>query len=177
MEDENKPYVSPYRVTPAIADPAQMVQQDNPVEELAGRGSRLLAYILDGVIIAGPFLVTMFLVDGMAWLEDDAVPSTPALIVGGGMLLIAVIANLIFLSTRGQSMGKMAMKIKIIDYNTGETAGFFRAVFMRGFVGGLPRLIPIVGGLYDLADPLFIFGEERRCLHDMIGGTSVVRVE
>ena len=35
--------------------------------------------------------------------------------------------------------------------------------------------IPVAGGIFALADLLFIFREDRRCLHDHIAGTRVVR--
>jgi hypothetical protein len=35
-------------------------------------------------------------------------------------------------------------------------------------------MIPYVGWIFSLADPLFIFGESRRCLHDMLADTIVV---
>ena len=48
---------------------------------------------------------------------------------------------------------------------------FVHAVALRGFVNGL------IGGaipIYPLVDPLFIFGEEHRCLHGLIASTKVV---
>jgi len=36
--------------------------------------------------------------------------------------------------------------------------------------------VPQVGGLIGLVDILFIFGKERRCLHDLLAGTRVVNV-
>ncbi len=36
--------------------------------------------------------------------------------------------------------------------------------------------IPMVGPLINLVNPLFIFGKERRCLHDYIAKTQVCNV-
>jgi hypothetical protein len=38
-------------------------------------------------------------------------------------------------------------------------------------------LIPTLGGLLTLVDALFIFGGSRRCVHDLIAGTKVIRVK
>ena len=40
---------------------------------------------------------------------------------------------------------------------------------------GLLVFTPLIGGLYALIDHLWIFGEERRCLHDKIADTVVVK--
>jgi hypothetical protein len=35
-------------------------------------------------------------------------------------------------------------------------------------------MVPCVGGLFPWIDALYIFGEERRCLHDLMAGTKVL---
>jgi len=57
----------------------------------------------------------------------------------------------------------------------GSDAGLARIFWMRNVVGiFLIGMIPVVGSFYGLIDPLFIFGDERRCLHDMIADTKVI---
>ena len=58
----------------------------------------------------------------------------------------------------------------------GSEPGFGRAVFLRNVVPGLIAAIPIAGPLFSVVDLLMIFGRERRCLHDYIAGTRVVKV-
>ncbi len=53
--------------------------------------------------------------------------------------------------------------------------GFSHAWVLRSLVPGLIAAIPRLGALFVLADVLSIFGEERRCLHDYIAGTKVVK--
>jgi uncharacterized RDD family membrane protein YckC len=36
------------------------------------------------------------------------------------------------------------------------------------------NFIPVIGPLFGLVNVLFIFGEERRCLHDLAANTIVV---
>ena len=55
-------------------------------------------------------------------------------------------------------------------YMTGENGGFIKNVVLRGIVNGLINIIPI----YPIINLLFIFKEDRRCLHDKIAGTYVV---
>ena len=50
-----------------------------------------------------------------------------------------------------------------------------RSSLLRGFVVGLLDNIPIIGPLVSLVDPLLIFRDDQRCLHDHIADTIVVR--
>jgi uncharacterized RDD family membrane protein YckC len=42
-------------------------------------------------------------------------------------------------------------------------------------VSSLPCLLPYLGWIYLLADPLLIYQDSRRCIHDLIADTIVVR--
>ena len=55
---------------------------------------------------------------------------------------------------------------------TGENGGFKANVLLRVFAQALLYAIPG----YFIADTLFIFREDRRCLHDQVSGTVVVEV-
>jgi NAD/NADP transhydrogenase beta subunit len=78
------------------------------------------------------------------------------------------------LAREGQTWGKKQMKVRIVLYETGEIPGLGRSLGLRMFVNNLIGAIPCVGGIYSIVDILFIFGEERRCVHDFIAGTKVV---
>ncbi len=47
---------------------------------------------------------------------------------------------------------------------------------MRYFLPTLISQVPFIGGIFGLVNALFIFGAERRCLHDRLAGTRVVDV-
>jgi len=68
-------------------------------------------------------------------------------------------------------LGKKLAGIRIVLKDTQENGGFAVNVLKRGVLNGLLSLIPG----YFLADSLFIFREDRRCLHDMIAGTVVIQ--
>jgi uncharacterized RDD family membrane protein YckC len=112
-------------------------------------------------------------------------PAVPPLAVGsmlGGVAVVVVSVLLIFglqiylLCTRSQSVGKICMGTLIVDQRTGKRAGAVSCVLLRLFVHGLITSIPNIGGIYGLVDALFIFRQDRRCLHDMIASTVVVEV-
>lgn len=121
---------------------------------LASRGSRLLAAIVDSAAFLCVYAA--FLLNSMT------------LFALGVCALIAI--QIYFLSSRGQTIGKMVMNVKIVKMDTGKNGGFGPNVLMRAIVNGVLGIIP----LYSLVDVLFIFREDRRCIHDMIAGTRVV---
>ncbi len=144
--------------------------------ELASLGQRLGAVVLDGVV-AVPLAIPLGIGAAMADPETGKPNSMGLMLMGvGGLLILAlVIYNLYRLSTQGQTIGKQLMKIRIVRFEDNGTAGFVKAVLLRGFVNGLIGAIPLLGFIYSLVDICFIFREDRRCIHDMIGGTHVIQ--
>jgi uncharacterized RDD family membrane protein YckC len=142
--------------------------------QLAGRGARLVAVLLDAVI-GGILAAILFGLGGagaMAGAEDGAEPNFTILTIGGILFLVYVIWQLWMLATQGQTLGKKMMNLRIVKTDTGRNGGFVPNVLLRAIVGqGLLGAIPF----YGLVDALFIFRDDRRCIHDMIAGTAVVK--
>ena len=92
-------------------------------------------------------------------------------------ILSFVIFQFYLLSTKGQTVGKWVMKIRIARYADGTNPGFVRAVLLRYILPVIFGFVPIVGVFFVLADYLFIFGKKRRCIHDYLAGTKVVTTE
>lgn len=130
--------------------------------ELATKTQRLLAAIADSLITAVPYVVGTV----------EGVPE-PVRVLGVVVSLGVVIAQLVMVSKQGQTIGKKLLGIRIVRKDTMENGGFVVNVLKRGFLNGLLSLIPG----YFLVDSLFIFREDRRCIHDMIAGTIVVHGE
>ena len=142
--------------------------------QLAGRGARLVAVLIDG-LFAGILAAIIFGIGGagaMAGAEEGAEPNFAILSIGGIIMLAYVIWQLWMLATKGQTIGKKLMNLRIVKTDTGRNGGFVPNVLLRAIVGqGLLGVIP----LYGLVDALFIFRDDRRCIHDMVAGTTVVR--
>ncbi len=140
---------------------------------LAERGARLAAYILDVIIFQIPYIIVSSLVAPnfveAAWYGDYR-----PLIIHVYITIVFIIVSLFihgyFLTTRGQSLGKMIVKIKIVLLKNGQNGGFVPNVLLRGIVNSLLCIIPF----YALVDIFFIFSADTRCLHDHIAGTIVV---
>ncbi|WP_324172108.1 RDD family protein [Sulfurimonas sp.] len=123
--------------------------------------NRIKAFITDMFMIYMPvmFIVTYVIVSGKDALQ--ASEFAPLL----GTLTYGVIYS-IFLSKLGQTPGKKAYNLKVVNAKTGEYIGFFRA--MLRFVAFLFTATTILG--------LFVsfYTKDRRALHDLVSGTLVV---
>ncbi|HBD82638.1 MAG TPA: RDD family protein, partial [Dehalococcoidia bacterium] len=76
-----------------------------------------------------------------------------------------------FLTINGQTVGKMIFSIRIVKVGTGRNGGFVPNVLLRLVLNGALGLIPV----YSVVDALFIVRSDRRCIHDLIAGTVVVK--
>ncbi len=133
---------------------------------LASLGSRISAYLIDLVMIAIFYVFMFFLV------------FLPLADVSGNIFTIVLVASAVFLASfyhllmemfnNGQSLGKQAMSIRVIDEN-GSTPEFFQ-LFMRWLL----RLVDISissGGIAILSIALTDKGQR---LGDLLGKTIVV---
>lgn len=164
----------------------------NAPGNLAERGARLLAASIDELIVLGAFLPMLFgavpslvkLASGGDILTDPELPDTStilsAMLTGPGTT-ITVVALLVWcgvtawlVATHGQSIGKRLVGIKVVRTD-GSPASFGRIFLLRNVVSGLPNLLPWLGWLYMFADPLLIYQDSRRCIHDLIADTIVIR--
>lgn len=147
----------------------------------AGRWQRLLATIIDSMVIAIPAIIMAIALPayqqytvraGGSPLVNSAVPS--AFLAAFGILVLGYIAyQCYWLWKNGQTLGKKAMKIKIVRFD-GSRASFPRLLFLRAGVPGIVGNIPMLGPMLTLTDLLFIFGESKRCLHDYLADTIVI---
>jgi len=145
--------------------------------ELAGRGRRLAATLIDMVLVPALAILLMLVTGVLEHAEDW----TPAAMPVMRMLLLGlasyVLLNLWLLWTRGQTVGKALLGIAIVRASTGERAALWR-LFVRGLFFltlYLVVLIPYVA-LIPVIDQILIFRKDRRCVHDWASGTAIVRV-
>jgi len=158
--------------------PSAHVEDMNDAEEtqLAERGTRLGAVMIDSLILLVPLFLAIFPVIFMAkagGAESLGIGSIIAIAIGGLGFLAIFVIDLVMLHRSGQTIGKRMLGVKILRTD-GSRAGLARIFFLRMFVPGLISNIPFVGVIFSLVDPLFIFQESRRCVHDLIADTIVV---
>ena len=160
------PYAAP---TAQVAVPVEYRDELEP----ADRGRRLLAYLIDlgiSLVVFLPAVVGIF-----RYRPERGIGA-----LGGSLIMFSAVCalalfvyTLILLHRNGQSIGKRVMGMRIVRTD-GSRASLRRMVGLRYLVPGLIGSIPYVGWVFSLANVLWIFGEERRCLHDLFCDTMVV---
>ncbi|WP_373071259.1 RDD family protein [Sulfurimonas sp.] len=132
--------------------------------KLAKTTSRVKAFITDLFMIYAPilYIITYIFMDG----KDDFQNSNLAPLIG--VSLYAFIYT-ILVSRFGQTPGKKAYEIKIVDVKTGELLNFWRS-FLR-FVMFLFSASIIIGLLIQF------YRKDNRMLHDLICGSVVIEIK
>jgi uncharacterized RDD family membrane protein YckC len=144
------------------------------VADLASRWARLGGALIDGLIamvICVPIMFATGVLQQAFRGQAMSLGQQAAFFVVG--FLVFLILNGYLLLKRGQTIGKVVVKTRIVDL-TGNIPDFGKLLVLRYLVLGLVSQIPIIGGLGGLVNALWIFGKERRCLHDYIAGTRVI---
>jgi tetratricopeptide (TPR) repeat protein len=134
---------------------------------LANPSKRLFAFMIDF------FLCFIFVLIPLSLGEatDTVSLSQNVSVIAFYFLLAAFLAaQALLLSIKGQTLGKMIMKIRVVKISTGENGGFVTNVLLRFAFNTILRCFPI----YGLLDVSMIFGPDNRCMHDHIAGTVVV---
>lgn len=155
---------------------SQLVDQvDDSEKPLASRWARLGASIIDSIIIMIILVPVMYFTGGFDGMMEGVQPGF-AYMFGIGFLNFVVffVINYRYLIANGQTIGKKVLEIKIVDLN-GNVPVFQPQLLIRYAVFVLPGQIPFVGQLFSLINVLFIFTAEKRCIHDLVAKTKVVK--
>jgi uncharacterized RDD family membrane protein YckC len=164
------PYAAPRAAVADISTAAE--------SEPADRIVRLAAAILDGIIVMAIIYIPLLLGGGASIYMAVLTGRQPE--VGAGFAIWSLIAfigfiawiwvTIVLVARNGQTIAKKLLSIKVVR-SDGSKASLGRIFWLRNFVNGLLGIIP----LYQLVDILFIFGDQRQCLHDKIADTIVVK--
>ncbi len=154
----------------------------------AGRIVRLGAAVLDsllasvailpGILLMGPSFLALVTAYTRGEQPDIAAIGGAGLVLGGLVAaagwFVQFVIQVWLISTRGQSIGKKLLGIRIVKFADHTNPGFLHGWFLRNFIRGVIQMVPYIGFVFALVNLAFIFGEQRRCLHDLIAGTKVV---
>lgn len=181
----------------AIAALQAEVRQDHAQNnELASLGQRLGAKMIDWLLLLAPLMVLLMALMDAAFeekirtLQNDseavlqalqsqiqqAVEAGNGTVLGMfGVFCVLLAVNVVLLSVRGQSIGKMMIGIQIVRFQDGSNAGFIKAVLLRWFLFSLIEKIAFIGSALMIGNVLMIFRQDLRCLHDLVADTRVVK--
>ncbi len=162
-------------------------QQPGPAAaggQLAQWWKRLLAIIIDGLILGVPFGILAAIVAGAAANEATIDPITGEIESGGGALTgavvliyaVALIANVLYYGllnggASGQTLGKKILNIRVRDANTGGPIGVGRGIG-RYFVSLILGFACGIGTILDALWPLW--DQRNQALHDKAVNSLVV---
>ena len=148
----------------------QQLQNNNQDKPLVGKQKnayiihRVKAFIVDMFMIYIPilYIITYVFMGG----KDDFQSSELAPFLG---TILYGLIYAIFLSRSGQTPGKKAYEIKVVDSKTLEKIGFFRALLrFFAFIFTATTLL----GLF-----LPLLRKDYKMLHDILANTSIVGVQ
>ena len=125
---------------------------------------RIKAFITDMFMIYMPimYFITYVVLNG----KEDFQESQLAPLIA---VIIYALIYAIFLAKFGQTPGKKAYSLKVVDDKTGNYIGFFRSLF-RYFMFLLTASTVI--GIF-----IPFYRKDKKALHDLICNTLVVRIK
>ncbi|MDW3217515.1 MAG: RDD family protein [Acidimicrobiales bacterium] len=148
---------------------------------LAGVGQRFGALLIDGIVVGIPFAILFFIALAVAPTELEACTvdgqfGICEVLTGGGVAIVGLawligVVGIVYYFAKGegagQTVGKKALNIKVVDAVTGQPIGTGRAVgrYFSRIISGLPCYL---GYFWALWDP------NRETFHDKIVKTHVV---
>ena len=166
--------------------------------DLASIGSRIAAKLVDTllmVLASSPLFIALYNSPNfdklLKWAEAGQTRLTSAqqmelmsalpehiLLLTNILVWGLIIAQVLLLMRRGQSIGKMIMGIRILDRKSNAIPGFFNLIIMRGLFTTLAYSLSIFGLVVLVIDlVMMLTSKERLSLHDKIAKTYVVRAD
>lgn len=157
------------QANPYAAPEAALEDAPSAQAERASLWQRFAGNLVDGLLMTIAWVPGAMVAPRYLGEEHLAIP---ALIVVPVLVLLGL--QLWMLARHRASIGKRVMKARMTRPDGGE-APVWRIVLLRALPVAVLSAIP-VANLLTLVDVLFIFGKSRRCVHDYLGGTIVVKV-
>lgn len=144
-------------------------------QELASRWKRFGGALIDGLITLAVTLPVMA-ITGVLKQTQQGHPMTIGQRVFFFIFSIAVFLVIqgYLLAKHGQTVGKKLVGSRIARITDGQIFSIGPLLGLRYLPLWVIYQIPFVGVIFSLADVLFIFRKDKRCIHDLIAGSQVV---
>ena len=196
-QQKTTPIMTPFKTTLSSAADTETLANGATLAPVGRRlGAALIDYLLLNLMIGLAFFSTMSLesltklnatfTNELEILSKSAKPDTTqilktmmasipesTMVAVGLVVLILTLLQVWLIASRGQTIGKMLLKIKIVDEMSGQKSTFLRSVMLRSV---LVKYIGynIVGSLLFFVDLAFLFTKQNRTLHDRLAKTLVI---
>jgi uncharacterized RDD family membrane protein YckC len=133
--------------------------------QLASYNKRAIAFMLDDMIISSMFAIIF-------WDKFQTIVEPEALILFVNSLFIYIITvktiyQTLFIALYGQTLGKMVMKIRVINRDYFDQPNFLES-FQRAIIRALSEILFYIGFIWANFNPL------RQTWHDKMAKTLVV---
>ena len=151
-----------------------MSEAGDETSMLAGRGRRLAAAVMDFVLVLVAGLVLVVVTGAFEDAGDYAGNPLPR-IVGLGFAAYFLV-NGWHLARHSQTLGKAILGLVVVDAGTTNPARWWRLAIRSPFFLALYSISLGALVLLPVLDQAFIFRSNRRCLHDLVCGTDVLRL-
>ena len=159
-------------------DPYQ--SQDTYEVEAASRLSRLGAVLVDGLVGFAPVGAILLMLP-MLMLRGGTSALLILLGIAALTALAVLITQIVLVARHGQTIGKKVLGIRMIT-SDGDIPSIWRVFFLRWLpfvvvAGVLDYVLKLrgVGNIVHLVDALLIFQPNRRCFHDLLADTHVIK--
>lgn len=134
--------------------------------ELANSRSRIKAFVIDDLLIT--FITLIMLWDQVQNTSGDFM--SVMMVLNGAFIQVVLLKFLyqtFFIWYYGATLGKMAAKIKVIDFNQ-----FSRVRFDQALLRSAIRIVS--ESIFYLGFVLFFYTDSKQTLHDKVAKTLVV---
>ena len=143
---------------------------------MASRGWRLAAVLIDGIVMTVLALPLLLYFDVWTLVREGRSPAPLVLVVLFVWQCVSFIGvNWWLLQHRGQTIGKWCADVAIVGLD-GRRQPAWHVLTWRYMPIWIVSQIPLLGAVLAWIDALFIFGSQRRCLHDRLARTKVVDI-
>ena len=142
---------------------------------LASRWGRLGAYLIDTIILILPYAAIFVLTDDWEDTLNEGISINEQVLYFFAGLTQYLIFNGYLLHKRGQTIGKWVLGIKIVSVQTNEVISVWKVFLIRYVPFAFIAMLPFIGIFLAIVNDLFIFRKDKRCLHDHLAGTRVVK--
>jgi uncharacterized RDD family membrane protein YckC len=125
-------------------------------------GGRFFATIMDMFLIIMPINILIGFIYGYETMKNPSLNPTAGII----QMVLTLAVTIMFWKISGQTPGKKALNLYVVDKNSLENISIFRAIIR--YLSYFISMISIIGFFLPL------FRNKRESLHDLISGTLVI---